>query len=75
MTAVRPGGVEPRKRCSVCGERTARRYHWWLEETPVRFICDVCLRRAPLPTEEVSPTFSGADLVDLPKTFDLDEAA
>lgn len=71
MTAVRPGGVEPRKRCSVCGERTPRTYHWWLEETPVRFICDVCLKRAPLPGDA-----SGAFVVsDLPETLDLGEAA
>jgi hypothetical protein len=71
MTAVRRGGV-PRKRCSVCGERTARSYHWWLEETPVRFICEACLRRTPYPGEGTSRALPA---IDLPAAFGLDEAA
>jgi hypothetical protein len=63
----------PRKRCSRCGTRTARAYHWWLEETSVGFLCDACRTRTalpaakpprPVPPSPVPPSKALSDLLD-----------
>jgi hypothetical protein len=42
----------PSKRCSQCGTNTARAYHWWLEETSIRFVCVACRGLRPVPAAE-----------------------
>lgn len=57
----------PSKRCARCGVATARAYHWWIEETPVRFVCDACRTGAAVPVVEplrtVEPSVPMLDLL------------
>ncbi len=67
MASIDQSPRRPTKRCARCGVATARMYHWWIEETPIRFVCDACRTGAAVPLAEplrtVEPTVPSLDLL------------